>query len=326
MVAQMQYTSFWRWCPGRQMHFASHCQELYVMDTSPERAENQLSIPPQRGKKQSRLILACLAVLILILVGGSLSWFLLSGIHSPARASRSNVPVTATSSPTWMPTEVTPPVAATFYDTFVNNKHGWSLSGTGGDLRILTNNQLILANMNPDTPLIESVPAGTTLDDYVVSVDFTLHLGDAHDSVGLYVRGDSHLDHDYRIEITGNKTIDVAKEWLDTHQTPQSTLLMPLRTTHLLNPPGKSNTLTVFLIDQTITVLVNNVALTMFTDSSYTSGQVALFVHHAQSPRGAIYSFSRVEIDHLASPFATPAPTFKLNPNRDGPNIHVKPD
>ncbi|MGH2479567.1 MAG: hypothetical protein ACRDHW_07935 [Ktedonobacteraceae bacterium] len=290
------------------------------MDTSPERAENQPLVPPQRGKKQSRLILTCLAVLILILVGGSLSWLLLSGTHSPARATRSNVPAIATSSPTWTPTEVTPPAAATFYDTFVNNKHGWSLSGTGGDLRILTNSRLILASMNPDTTLIESVPASTTLDDYVVSVDFTLNLGDTHDSVGLYVRGDSHLDHDYRIDITGNKTVDVAKEWLDSTQTPQSTMLVSPRPTHLLNPPGKSNTLTVFLIDQTITVLVNNVALTTFSDSAYTSGQVALFVHHAQSPRGAIYSFSRVEIDHLASPFATPAPTFKLNPRGGSQN------
>lgn len=281
------------------------------MNTPAEQAESQPPIPRQGWKKKSVLLLACVVVSILILIGGSLSWLFLTNNHNPARATIGHVPATATPSPTWTPTEVTPPAASTFYDTFVNNRHGWFLLSTGGDLRILTNNQLILANMNPDTPLIESVPTSTMLDNYVMSVDFTLNLGDAHDSVGFYVRGDSRLDHDYRIEITGNKTIDVAKEWLDSHQTPQSTLLLPARTTHLLNPPGKSNTLTVFLIDQTITVLLNDVTLTTITDPTYTSGQVALFVHHAHSSRGAIYSFSRVEIDHLASPFATPGPTLQ---------------
>lgn len=281
------------------------------MNTSAEQAENQPPIARQGWKKRPMLLLACVAVSIFILIGGSLSWLFLINSHDPARATIGHVLATATSSPTWMPTEVTPPAASTFYDTFVNNRHGWRLSSAGGYLCILTNNQLILANMNPDTTLIESVPTSTTLDDYVMSVDFTVNLGDAHDGVGFYVRGDSHLDHDYRIEITGNKTVDVAKEWLDAHQTPQSTLLAPARTTHLLNPPGKSNTLTVFLIDQTITVLLNNVALTTITDPTYTSGQVALFVHHAHSSRGAIYSFSRVEIDHLASPFATPGPALQ---------------
>ncbi len=278
------------------------------MNTPAEPVENRPSTPPQGWKKKPVLVLVCLAVAVLLLVGGSFSWLFLTDNHNPARATNNPVLATATASPTWMPTEVTPPAASTFYDTFVNNKHGWSLSGTGGDLRILTNKRLILANMNPNTTLIESVPTSTTLDNYVMSVDFTLNLGDAHDSVGFYVRGDSHLDHDYRIEITGNKTVDIAKEWLDSTQTPQSTILVSPQATHLLNPPGKSNTLTVFLIDQTITVLLNNVALTTITDPTYTSGQVALFVHHAHSSRGAIYSFSRVEIDRLASPFATPGP------------------
>ncbi len=285
------------------------------MDTSTERAEKQPLVPHLGRNKRSVAVLAYVAVLIFSLVGGSVFWLVRANNLISGHTNKNHVLAAATLSPTWIPTVITPPAAATFYDTFVNNEHGWSLSGTNGDLRMLTNNLLILANLNPNATLIESVPTSTTLNNYVVSIDFTLNQGDAHDSTGLYVRGDSLLDHDYRINIIGNKTVDIAKEWLDSTQTPQSTMLVSPQTTKLLNPPGNPNTLTVFLIDQTITVLLNNVTLTTITDSAYSSGQVALFVQHGSNPKGAIFSFSRVEIDHLASPFATPGPTFHLIPN-----------
>lgn len=279
-----------------------------------EQAEDYPPVQHQAQKKMTIVILTCVTLLIFGLLGSSLFWFLHVGNSASGHTSKNLASAMSSPALTQMPTEITPPAASMFYDTFVDNQHGWSLSGTTGDARILTNTRLTLANTNANSILIESVPTSTTLDDYVISVDFTLNLGDAHDSTGLYVRGDSHLDHDYRIDVNGNKTVDVVKEWLDSTQTPQSTLLVSPQVTSLLNPSGSRNTLTVFMIDQTITVLINNVALTTVTDSTYNSGQIALFVHHGSSSHGAIYSFSRVEIDRLASPFATPVPTFELTP------------
>lgn len=274
-----------------------------------EQAEHHPPPPHDVPKNISATLLLCVAVIVFSLVGSSAFWLLRTGHNASGHTNKSIFSTTPASSPTGTPIEITPPAQSTFYDTFVDNRHGWSLSGTSGDVRMLTNARLILANTNTDSILIESVPTSTTLDDYVMSVDFTLNLGDAHDSTGLYLRGDSHLDHDYRIDINGNKTIDIVKEWLDNTQTPQSTFLMTPQVTHWLNPAGSSNTLTVFMIDQTITVLLNNIAITTVTDPSYVSGQVALFVRHGSSSKGAMYSFSRVEIDRLASPFATPTPT-----------------
>ncbi|HEU5378406.1 MAG TPA: family 16 glycoside hydrolase [Ktedonobacteraceae bacterium] len=290
------------------------------MSTSTERAEDYpSSTPPLAHKDTPRIALACGAVLALVLVGGSLFWLLREWDTISGHTAKGRITATATSSPVWTPTEITPPAEATFYDTFINNKHGWSLSGEDGYLRILVDNMLILANTNPNTPLIESVPTSTTLDNYVVSIDFTLNQGDAHDSVGLYLRGDSHLDHDYRVDVNGNNTFDVAKEWLDDDQTPQSTMLVAPQSTDALRPPGNSNTLTVIMIDHAITVLINNTALITTDDLSYANGQVALFVHHGKSSKRVIVSFTRVEIDRLASPFATPVPTFKLTPDVNQP-------
>jgi hypothetical protein len=208
-----------------------------------------------------------------------------------------------------MPPEVTPPAAAIFYDTFVNNVRGWSLSGSDGYFRILVNNTLILADTNPNTPLIESVPTSVTLDNYAISVDFTIDRASARDSVGLYLRGDSTLDHDYRVDINGDATVDMAKEWLDASKAARTTMLVPSRHASFLNPPGQQNTLTAFMTDSTLTVELNGFLVASVDDTSYPSGQVALFARNGSSPSGIVVSFTRVEIDRLASPFATPTPS-----------------
>jgi hypothetical protein len=208
-----------------------------------------------------------------------------------------------------MPSEVTPPASAIFYDTFGTNAHGWSLSGSDGYFRILVNQTLILADTNPNTPLIESVPTSVTLDTYVMSVDFTIDRADAEDSIGLYLRGDGTLDHDYRVDINGAATLDLAKEWLDASKTARTTMLVPALRTRLLHPPGQQNTLTVFVIGPTLTVELNGFLVASVEDSSYPSGQVALFARHGSSPDGVIVSFTRVEIDRVGSPFASPTPT-----------------
>jgi len=280
------------------------------VNTSAEPANNHSPAQSSERKRPSVLLLACVAVASVALLGGSLLWLLRSNGGAPVRSKvRATVTATGTAVPTWVPTEVTPPPNAIFYDTFVNNARGWSLSGSDGYFRILVNNTLILADTNPNTPLIESVPTSVNLDNYVISVDFTINQGDAYDSLGLYLRGDSTLDHDYRIDINGDSTFDVAKEWLDTSKTAQTTLLIPSQHTGYLNPPGQQNTLTVLMIGPTLTVEINGFLVASITDASYPSGQVALFARHGNSPDGIIVSFSRVEIDRVASPFATPTPS-----------------
>lgn len=285
------------------------------MPTSTERAKDQQPFTPPARKRVPALTLACVAVLLVALLGGSMFWLLSSKNSASGRSTaKATATATATTVPTWAPTEITPPAEAIFYDTFINNSHGWSLSGTAGLFRILVNNTLILVDTNPGTTLVESVPTSTNLDDYMISADFTINQGDASDSTGLYLRGDSILAHDYRVDINGNNTFDVAKESLDANQAVQTTMLVPPQHTSLLNPPGKQNTLTVIMIGHSLTVVINNFALTTINDPSYTSGQVALFARHGSSSSGVTVSYSRIEIDRLASPFATPTPSPTLTP------------
>lgn len=280
------------------------------MNTSAEPASNHSPTQAGARRRPSLLVLACVAGAIVLLLGGSLLWLLRANSGAPVRGrTKATATAAGTTVPTWVPTEVTPPANAIFYDTFVNNARGWSLSGSDGYFRILVNNTLILADTNPNTPLIESVPTSVTLDNYVISVDFTINQGDARDSIGLYLRGDSTLDHDYRIDINGDSTFDVAKEWLDASKTAQTTLLVPSQRSGYLKPPGRQNTLTVLMIGSTLTIEINGYMVASINDASYPSGQIALFARHGSSPSGIIVSFSRVEIDRVASPFATPTPS-----------------
>src|SRR6266852_1416867 len=82
-------------------------------------------------------------------------------------------------------TTLTPTLSVTptplFFDDFIENSQDWALSGPN---------------------------------DFSLSVTFTLLKGDENDCVGLYLRGDSNLDHDYRIDIFGNNRFAINKELL----------------------------------------------------------------------------------------------------------------
>lgn len=280
------------------------------MSTSTEQAPNHP--PGLPGRRTPGLVLACVAVIVVVIVGSSMFWLARSKNATPV--SHTRVTPTATTMPTWVPTAITPPVLSIFYDTFVGNYHGWPLGSNGGYFRIMTDGSLILSDTNPNTPLVEAVPTITNLDNYVVSTNFTINQGDANDGMGLYLRGDSTLDHDYRIDINGNNTFDVVKEYLDANQSGQETPLVPPTRSDYLNPPGRLNTLTIFLIGPAITVEINNIVVAAVSDSAYTNGQIALFARHGATSSGVTVSFTRFEIDRLASQFMTPVPTPTLTP------------
>jgi hypothetical protein len=281
------------------------------------------SFPTVPKKRRPIYVLLSILVLTLLLILGSSFWIW----HQAGGQVTTRTPTVATATPgvsptttpTPTPTVIVTPNSALFYETFLDNSHGWSLVSGDGLYRTLdlTANQLMLAVTKPDTPLIENVPVGNSLDNYAVSVDFKLDQYDADDSLGIYTRGDSGLDHDYRVDLNGNGTIDIAKDWLDKDYNAQNTILAsPVKATNL-HIHGQSNTLTVYMVNETITVLLNGYFVMQFTDSSttnnYKSGQIALFLQHGNASQSISVSFSRVEVDMLASRYATPTPTPTSN-------------
>ncbi len=256
---------------------------------------------PNRGPKA--IFLVSMIILLLVLSFGSF-------LFLQASKSENTKPITSTETPAPIPTSTviymeTPPPQAVFYDTFINNALGWGLSNEAGYIRKLYHHKLILMNINPNTTLVESLPTNATYDNFVASVDLTVAKASQDDSVGIYVRGDSNLDHDYRIDINGNNTFDIAKEYLDSDQHPRATFLDGPRNSSAINSPGEQNTVTVIMKGTQLMLFINDAKVSSITDSDYTTGQIALFAHASETSSGVTVSYSRIEVDH--PPDQTPA-------------------
>jgi hypothetical protein len=202
-----------------------------------------------------------------------------------------------------------------FFDDFIASNQGWALSGendTSGYLRTRVNNQLVLSDTNHQI-LIESLPTDVTFSDFSLTVAFTLLKGDENDSVGLYLRGDSNLDHDYRIDIFGDNRFAIKKELLNPDKTVQTNILKGPTPSSLLLPKNQVNTLTVMMKGPFMVLAINGTIVASLIDADYARGQIALFVNNGSTSDGVSASFSSVRVD--PAPDQLPGfPAYLLTP------------
>ncbi len=214
---------------------------------------------------------------------------------------------TEMTTPTPSPSSIyleTPPAQSEFYDTFKNNALGWSVSSTAGYYRMVKPGALTLMNTNVGTTMVESLPTNSTFDNCTVIVNLTILKANLDDSVGMYIRGDTNLERDYRVDLNGNGTFDIAKEYLDARNNPQSAILLGPKTDPALNPQGERNTITLTMFGSQIQLFINNVKVGDVIDTDYVSGQVALFTHLGGNSKDVAASFSMVEIDKISGTLA----------------------
>src|SRR5947209_6031751 len=187
-----------------------------------EKTEGDDAQTPQ-PKRVTHIIFITLIVMLLILSVSSLFFI----ERSKGNGSQLTTD-TETPTPTPTPTSIyleTPPVQSEFYDTFKNNALGWSVSSTTGYYRTVKPGALTLVNTNLGTTLVESLPTNAIFDNFTVIVDLTILKASLDDSVGIYIRGDSNLEHDYRIDLNSNGTFDIVKEYLDSRNNHQSSFI-----------------------------------------------------------------------------------------------------
>ena len=166
----------------------------------------------RQPKRITHIMLIALIVVLLLLSISSFFFIQRSRGKGSQLATNTETP-TPTPSPTSIYLE-TPPAQSEFYDTFKNNALGWSVLSTAGYYRTVKPGELTLMNTNRGTTLVESLPTNSIFDNFTVIVDLTILKASLDDSVGIYIRGDSNLEHDYRIDLNGDGTFDIAKEYL----------------------------------------------------------------------------------------------------------------
>jgi Domain of Unknown Function (DUF1080) len=236
-----------------------------------------------------------LAILLLLLLSSSL--FFVTRTFGSKDPLPKKAPVSQVKTSTAEPQQTPEPL---YFEDFSSQGKGWYLSDSSGYTRTFVNGALILQDTNQKT-LIESLPNAKTYDDFTVSVTFTLMTGDGNDSVGLYLRGDSNLDHDYRLNIYGDDTYALSKESLGDSNLPENTPLIDSDQSSALKGIGQKNTLTVTLQGPTISLTINNQLITSITDNDYKKGQVALFVNNGATSPGVTAAFYSIEISSLPS-------------------------
>ena len=186
-----------------------------------------------------------------------------------------------------------------FFDDFNDNAHGWTIGTVPGYTRTVQNHALTLTTTN-HTTLIESIPTNMTFHNFSLTTTFALLQADKQDSVGLYLRGDSNLDHDYRIDLYGNNTYAISEESLDLHNNAISTFLVPPTSSPFLNSVGKHNVFAVTMSNIKLTLQINGHTVSSITNSDYINGQIALFVSNTLESPATTAAFSHLVIYPLS--------------------------
>ena len=247
----------------------------------------------QKLMKRRRYVIALVCVLLLLILSTGAVWFVtrVNGTKGIMQTTPTR-PVPAAAYARATATALATPL---FIDDFTNNKHGWSTDDVTGFTRSVQNNTLTLIDTN-HTVLVESLPTNVTFKNFSLTATFTLTQADEHDSIGLYLRGDSNLDHDYRINIYGNSTYAMSKESLDTQNNVVTTFLIPPTHTSFLNPIGQQNMINVTMNDIELTMQLNGHLVGSVTDADYKQGQIALFVSNSPASESTTATFSYIAI------------------------------
>jgi hypothetical protein len=198
-------------------------------------------------------------------------------------------------------TIATPTGTPLFRDMFTNNNAGWDLTNPPGAKVTLTNNGKLLLESDNNEIFQELLPGGKIYSDFRLDVDAGLTEGDPANGYGVYIRGASTqgsvLGLYYRFEVYGDGSFVIYKGTLDANGQSQSIPLKSSGPNNAIGPKGQLNHLTIIAKGPLLTFIVNGTTVANFTDDTYKSGTIALFVSNvAKVAAGAQATFERLAI------------------------------
>jgi hypothetical protein len=224
------------------------------------------------GKKRTNpvAVVVILVLVVALIGGGGFFGYKLLKSQNSANTTQNNPP-----------TIVTPTGTPLFGDRFQDNKAGWDLTQPAGAKITLANGALVLESDN-NKLFPELLPGGKTFSDFRLDVDAGLTSGNINNGYGVYIRGastqNSNLGLYYRFEVYGDGSFVIYKGTQDANGNSQSTSMKQSPPNNAIAHEGQLNHLTIIAKGQQMTFIVNTTTVATFTDNSYKSGIVALFV------------------------------------------------
>jgi Domain of Unknown Function (DUF1080) len=271
--------------PGMNMGF-----QQGTINGSPPMIGNQSFVP--RSKGPNRGLIVGIILLLVVLVGGGIASYVFIFAHRSAQITQTSTVVSAT------PTPQGPPL---FADAFNSNTNGWDLQGNPGKFSVTLGNGALALQDNDNKLLWELVPGNKTFRDFKLSIDAVLSKGEQINGYGVYIRGsldqNSNLTTYYRFELYGDGTYAVFKGNVDSSGKSTPTKIVDYTSNSAIQKQGGLNHIVIIAKGSTMVFMVNGQALKTVTDSSYTSGSLALFVSNVQNAHaGAVATFSHFAV------------------------------
>ncbi len=231
-----------------------------------------------------------LIVILLVLIGGGVTGYAVLTLQQGAKHT--------TSEPPGYPMPKGSPL---FAEMFMNNSKQWNMQSMQGRylVSIKKGNLILEDDDNKLLPVL--LPGDKHFDNYKLIVDAVLSKGDRQNGYGLCIRGatdsDGNLTAYYRIELYGNGAYAVFKIATDANGNTSSTTLVEPTVHAAIEPAGHINQIVVIANGPKITLVVNGQTVQTFSDTSYASGVVALFVSNVPNTHpGVQATFSDLAI------------------------------
>lgn len=169
-----------------------------------------------------------------------------------------------------------------FSDNFSSDANGWNLQSSPGNYAVTLNNGTLTMEMDKNQLLWELLPGERTFSNFTLLVNAMLSRGDQNNGYGVYIRGTANAQSDlatyYRFELYGDGSYAIFKGLTDASGTSTATRIVDYTLNTAIKKQGKTNQIMIIAKGSTLSFIVNDQLLKTITDTSYTSGAVALFV------------------------------------------------
>ncbi|MGH2507190.1 MAG: family 16 glycoside hydrolase [Ktedonobacteraceae bacterium] len=227
-------------------------------------------------QRPSAAVVTLIVILLLALVGGGTAFAGYKFLRPGASTAGTTPTPIAISTPTGQ---------SLFSDAFKNNNSSWNTNTPSGAKLSISNGKLVLEADNHSLLFPELLP-GKTFADFRVDVDVALAKGDTSNGYGIYIRASSTQDDPlglyYRFEVYGDGSFWIYKGTADANGNSVSTAIKQSAPNNAVYTNGNLNHLTVIAKGSQLSFIINNTTVSTFSDTSYNSGAIALFVSNVK--------------------------------------------
>lgn len=244
------------------------------------------------GPKRPRAAMVTLIVILLVaLVGGGVAFAGYKLFRPNASTVNSAVTPVAVSTPTGSPV---------FSDSFQAVSLNWDATPHANTKLTISNGKMIL-EADAHSLLFPELLLGKTFADFRLDVDAALAKGDdMANGYGIYIRASSTQDNSlglyYRFEIYGDGSFWIYKGTADANGNSVSTAIKQSPPNNAVYTNGTLNHLTIIAKGSQLSFMINGTTVSTFTDTSYKSGSIALFVSNVTDSK----TTAQVTFEHFA--------------------------